>query len=205
MKSFIKIIKIDIKAIVRGSLTELFILMLFIFYPLLIKDNSESLFIMMILFIPLWSLAVINKGLTLSFLVNYLSSLNDLLVYVSVKYLVMSIGISFIILCIYGNFTNIKIINSFIGLIFLSILFIAVYFLLLFYFLKTTELDVISGVFLFILGSIIYYIVTSVIDRISYWYLLLILAIDIIYFKIIIPMYKKIVENRFEIIIGKFL
>lgn len=205
MKSFVHILKIDINAIIRGSLIELFVLMLFIFYPLLIKDNSKSLFIIMLLFIPLWSLAVIGKGLTLSFLVNYLSSLDDLLVYVSVKYLVASIGISFIVLLIYSNFTNIKIMSPFICLIFLSIVFIAVYFLLLFYFLKTTDLDVISGVFLFILGSILYYINFLIINSIGYWHLFLILTIIIVYFKIIIPLYKKIVVKRFEIIMEKIL
>jgi len=205
MKSFGKIFLIDFKAIVRGSLIELFILMLFIFYPLIIKENSQSLFIMMFLLVPLLSLGVISKGLTLSFLVNYLNSLDDLLVYVSVKYLVTSILISFIVLLIYGSFTNIKIVSPLIGLIILSIVFTAVYFLLLFYFLKTTELGIISGVFLFILGNLMYYIISSIIDRLGYWYLLLILPIGIIYFKIIMPLYKKIIVKRFEIIMEKIL
>jgi len=204
-KGFIHITKLDLHSIINESLIELITPFLFIILPIITKNFSSSFIRTIILFIPIWGLSIMQKGFTFSFFINYIKTLDLLLIYFSVKYLVISLIISIIMILAFSSFTSIQIVNEFLSLIVVSLVTLCVYFLLFFYMLKNAELEIISFIILFILGNITFYVTYFLFNKIFYLSIALIVLLFIAYFKIIVPFFKKIMLNRFEIIIGKIL
>jgi len=105
----------------------------------------------------------------------------------------------------FSSFTSIQIVDEFLSLIVVSLVTLCVYLLLFFYMLTNAELELISFIILFILGNITFYVTYFLFNKIFYLSIALIVLLFIAYFKIIVPVFKRIILNRFEIIIGKIL
>lgn len=204
-KKYVNLAKLDLYTMVHESVIELFVPILFFLFPIISNNFSLSFIRIIILFIPIGCLGIMLKGFTFSFFMNYVKTLDLLLIYFSVKYLVISSMISIIMTLVFSCLTSIQIVNTFFSLIFVSIVILSGYFLLLFYFLKTAEPELVSGAILFVLGNITFYATYFIFDKIGYWSIAFMIFTLILYFKAIVPFFKTIMLRRFEIIMEKIL
>lgn len=205
MTKYINLAKLDLYAMVHASVFELFLPILFSLFLLMFNKISPTFISIILLFVPISCLGIMLKGFTFAFYINYVKTLDLLLIYFSVKYLFLSTMFSLIMTLILSRLISIQIINTFFSLIIVSIIILSCYFLLFIYFLKTVEPELISGAVLFAFANITFYVTFFAFSNIGYWSIAFIIFSIIIYFNLIIPSFKTIMLNRLEIIIEKIL
>lgn len=204
-KLLIRLVKLDLFAMMHESVIELFFPMLFFLFPLLFKNSSSSFIKIVLLFIPIVSLGIMLKGFTFSFFINYVKTMDLLLIYFSIKYLVINSLTLIVTTLVFSCYSNIQIEYTIFSIFVVSVFTLSSYFLLFFYFLSTSEPEFISGTILFVLGNITFYVTYYFFSKISYWAIAFIVFMLVLYFKTIVPLFKAIMLKRFEIIMEKIL
>lgn len=205
MTKYINLAKLDLYAMVHESVFELFSPILFFLFLLIFNKISPTVISIILLLVPIGCLGIMLKGFTFSFYINYVKTLDLLLIYFSIKYLVISTVFILIMTLVFSCLISIQIANTFFSLIIVSIVILSCYFLLFIFFLKTVAPELISGAILFVLGNITFYASFFVFNKIGYWSIAFVVFSIITYFKLIIPSFKTIMLNRLEIIMEKIL
>lgn len=204
-KILIHLIKLDLYAMMRESVIEIFFPILFFLYPFFVKNFSLSFIRIIFLFIPIICLNIMLKGLTFSLFINYIKTLDLLLIYFSIKYIVINLLISLITTLVFNHFINIQIEYTVFSIFVVSIFILSCYFLLFFYFLSSYEPELISGTLLFVLCNIVFYPIYYFFNKIGYWSIGFMVFMLFLYFKTIVPLFKMIMLNRFQKIMEKIL